>query len=297
MMANNLLTALGLLVALAGPAAACGPEALGVSRTLAIGGAAHVGLKTYPQTLDLKDHEVVLTFDDGPAATTPRVLDALAAQCAKATFFLIGRNAAGMPGLVRREIAEGHTVGHHSFSHPGGTLRSLTFDAAMADIEKGVTAVDKAAGGRDSRFFRFPGFGDSPALLAALDKKNMPVFAADLWASDWNVMTPQEELDLLMKRLRLAGGGIVLLHDTHKQTADMIPALLTALKAEGFRLVHIVPGDSPPTLKQAPQGWTSETEATLQKMGVTGPTKRAKPAQTGDAPVQEQQDPPAPKPK
>lgn len=277
----------------------CGPEVLGVSRTIAIGGSPHLGLKTYPQTLDLKDHEVVLTFDDGPAAPTPRVLDALAAQCAKATFFLIGRNAAALPGLVRREIAEGHTVGSHSNSHPD--LRNLPLEKALADIDAGAAAVDKAAGGKESKFFRFPGFVDSPALLAALDSKGMPVFGADLWASDWNVMTPQEELDLLMGRLRRSGGGIVLLHDIHKQTADMMPALLAALKAEGFHLVHLAPGDSPPALKQAPAGWTSETEAINQKMGVKGPRRKAAPpakaaapegetrgeTQKGDAPVQE----------
>jgi peptidoglycan-N-acetylglucosamine deacetylase len=305
MTANKALIALGLLWALSGAAraesggsaksAACGPEALGVSRTLAIGGSPHVGLKTYPQTLDLKDHEVVLTFDDGPAATTPRVLDALAAQCARATFFLIGQNAAGMPRLVQREIAEGHTVGHHSYSHP--MLRSVALDKAIANIDQGVAAVDKAAGGKDSKFFRFPGFADSPALLEALDKKGMPVFGADLWASDWNVMTPKEELDLLMGRLRRAGGGIVLLHDIHKQTADMIPELLKTLKAEGFHLVHIVPGDSPPALKQAPAGWTSETDATLQKMGVRGAAKRpgTAPAPKGDAPIREQKDSAPPK--
>jgi peptidoglycan/xylan/chitin deacetylase (PgdA/CDA1 family) len=303
MTANKALIAVGLLWALSGVAraesgsamksAACGPEALGVSRTLAIGGSPHVGLKTYPQTLDLKDHEIVLTFDDGPAATTPRVLDALAAQCARATFFLIGQNAAGMPRLVQREIAEGHTVGHHSYSHP--MLRSLPLDKAMANIDQGVAAVDKAAGGKDSKFFRFPGFADSPALLETLDKKGMPVFGADLWASDWNVMTPKEELELLMGRLRRAGGGIVLLHDIHKQTADMIPELLKTLKAEGFHLVHIVPGDSPPALKQAPAGWTSETDATLQKMGVRGAAKRPRtPAPQGDAPIQEQKDPAPP---
>jgi peptidoglycan-N-acetylglucosamine deacetylase len=289
----------------AAPVQSCGPQTLGVSREIRVGAPVHVGLKTYPQTLDLKDHEVVLTFDDGPAPTTRRVLDALEAQCAKATFFLIGRNAAGMPDIVKREIADGDTVGHHSNSHP--MLRSLSPEAALADIDRGVAAVHAASGGKESKFFRFPGFADSPALLAALDRKGMPVFGADLWASDWNVMTPQEELDLVMGRLRRAGGGIVLLHDTKKQTADMVPALLAALKAEGFHLVHVVPGDSPPALKTAPEGWTSETEATLQKMGVTGARAGAKPrvggksegamgeGAMGEAPVQEQKEPAAPK--
>ncbi|HUO53488.1 MAG TPA: polysaccharide deacetylase family protein, partial [Rhodoblastus sp.] len=182
---------------------------------------------------------------------------------------------------VRREVADGDTVGSHSNSHP--MLRSLPLAKAEADIDAGAAAVDKAAGGKESKFFRFPGFADSPALLSALDAKKMPVFGADLWASDWNVMTPHEELDLLMGRLRRAKGGIILLHDTKKQTADMLPALLAALKAEGFHLVHLVPGDLAPATRPAPSGWKSETDATLRKMGVKG---------ASDAmPVREQKEP------
>ncbi len=268
------------------PADACGPQALRVSRTIRVGGPVHVGLKTYPQTLDLKDHEVVLTFDDGPAPTTARVLAALETQCAKATFFLIGRNAAAMPALARREIADGDTVGSHSYNHP--ILPSLPLDKAVANIDAGVAAVKKATGGKASKFFRFPGFADLPALLAALDKKGMPVFGADLWASDWNVMTPREELDLLMGRLRRAHGGIVLLHDTKKETADMLPAFLAALKAEGFHIVALAPGAALPALKPAPAGWKSETEETLRKMGIHGPKGAA---QKIDVPLQEQRDP------
>jgi peptidoglycan/xylan/chitin deacetylase (PgdA/CDA1 family) len=237
----------------------CGPGVLGVSRTIAVGGAPQLGLKTYPRTLDLNDHEVVLTFDDGPAATTPAVLAALDAQCAKATFFLIGRNAAARPDLVRREIAAGHTVGHHSFSHPAVSLAGLPLEAALADVDRGVAAVDKAAGGKASKFFRFPGFGDSPALLEALAKRNMPAFGTDLWASDWDPMTPRVELELTMARLRQAGRGILLLHDIHKRTADMLPTLLARLKVEGFHLVHLAPGDAPPLIRPAPPGWKSET--------------------------------------
>ncbi len=140
MMANRSLTAALLLAGLCFPARAevsaevraeeCAPGALGVSRTIEVGGTPRLGLKSYPQTLDLKDHEVVLTFDDGPWPTTPRILAALKTECVKATFFLIGRNAAAQPALVKREIAEGHTVGHHSFSHPAQSLRGLPLDAA-----------------------------------------------------------------------------------------------------------------------------------------------------------------------
>ena len=278
MLANKSLAAALLLAALCvGSKAAetCGPEKLGVSRTIAVGGAPRLGLKSYPQTLDLRDHEVVLTFDDGPSAPTPRVLAALAAECAKATFFVIGRNADALPDLVRREIAEGHTVGSHSFSHPLA-MSKMRFEAAMADIDRGAAAVDKAAGGKSAKFFRFPGFVDSPELLAALEKKNMPVFGTDLWASDWTPMTPQAELELLMRRLRRAGRGIILLHDIKKQTADMLPALLAALKAEHFQLVHMISGDAPTPIRPAPAGWTSETEAINKGLGLYG-TRAEKP--------------------
>src|ERR1700740_973602 len=113
------LAVYAFILASAAGHAAPGPEdALGVSRTLAIGasGGLQIGLKTYPQSLALADHEIVLTFDDGPAAgTTAKVLDALAGECVKATFFLVGRNAEAFPDLVKREITDGHTVAHHTY--------------------------------------------------------------------------------------------------------------------------------------------------------------------------------------
>src|SRR5437762_9413503 len=93
---------------------------LGTSRILAVDAATYprVGLKNFPQTLPLRDHEVVLTFDDGPwPPTTPKVLAALAHECARATFFLIGKSASEHPDLVRRIASEGHTIGHHTWLH------------------------------------------------------------------------------------------------------------------------------------------------------------------------------------
>lgn len=253
---------------LAPVATACSPEALGVSRTLEVGtrGGLQVGLKTYPQTLALDDHEIVLTFDDGPSAhTTPKVLDALAKECVKATFFLVGRNAEALPALVKREIAEGHTVGHHTFSHPAATLRNLSEIAAREEILRGFEADDKAAHGTASgapkvRFFRFPGFADTPALVAWLSAKNIAIFGADLWVSDWVTMTPQAELALILSRLDKEKRGILLLHDTKQQTAAMLPDLLQELKKRGYRIVNIIPGTNPTPTRAAPEGWTSETE-------------------------------------
>ena len=145
--AHRFFCALAALFAAGTAQAACGPDALGTSRTVEIGaGTAPVGLKTYPRTLALADKELVLTFDDGPnPPTTDKALRALADECVKATFFLIGRNAEAAPATVRREIADGHSVGHHSFSHPSVTLRNLSDAAARADIDRGLAADDRAA--------------------------------------------------------------------------------------------------------------------------------------------------------
>jgi peptidoglycan/xylan/chitin deacetylase (PgdA/CDA1 family) len=220
---------------------------LGTSRVLAVD-AAHtprVGLKSFPRTLPLDDHEVVLTFDDGPwPPTTPRVLAALAKECVRATFFLIGKPASEHPELVRRIAAQGHTIGHHTWSHR--SLMRIKPAETTEEIDHGISAVEMALHGvatstPSTPFFRFPGFESTPATLDLLQSRGIVVFGADLWASDWNPMTPKQQLKLLIDRLRLARKGIILLHDPKAQTAAMLPDFLRYLKDNHYRVVHILP--------------------------------------------------------
>lgn len=230
------------ILLLSGPVAnACGPQALGTARTLAVDatGGPRFGQKHYPQTLPLADREVVLTFDDGPEhTTTPRVLDALAQECVKATFFLIGRNAAALPALAARIAREGHTLANHTWSHPW-TIDRLGREAGIAEIDRGFEAIRAASGATVAPFVRFPGFIETPALLAEMNRRNIAVFGADLWASDWNVMAPNTQLALVLGRLEQARRGILLFHDTKLQTAAMLPQLLRELKRRGFKIVHV----------------------------------------------------------
>src|ERR1700761_6135261 len=106
------------------------PDALGTSRTLVVDPLAHpkIGTMQYAETLPLKDHEVVLTFDDGPLPkNSNQVLQILADECIKATFFIIGEQAKANPEGVRKLVAAGHTGGTHSMNHP------LTFDRMPLD--------------------------------------------------------------------------------------------------------------------------------------------------------------------
>jgi peptidoglycan/xylan/chitin deacetylase (PgdA/CDA1 family) len=242
----------GLVTALTWNATAQAAEctnknALGTSRVLDVSAATtpRVGLKSFPQTLPLEDHEVVLTFDDGPwPATTPKVLKALANECVLATFFLIGKPASEHPDLVRKIVTAGHSIGTHTWTHPD--LAQLKPDGAVDQINHGISAVERVLHGApttkpSSPFFRFPGFSSTPATLDLLQSRGIVVFGADLWASDWNPMTPEQELKLLTDRLEAAGKGIILLHDPKAQTAAMLPAFLRYLKEHNYRVVHVVP--------------------------------------------------------
>jgi peptidoglycan/xylan/chitin deacetylase (PgdA/CDA1 family) len=249
-----LAAALAALAAAAQTAAQTGahtcpgnPDALGTARTIVadVKNTPRVGRKHFPATLPLADKELVLTFDDGPwPATTPKVLEALKHECVEATFFLLGRNTADYPAIARRELADGHSLGHHTFSHP--LLSHMSLAKAQAEIDRGIAADETAVYGVKrtepaTPFFRFPGFAASPALLDAVNGRGMVVFGADVWASDWNPMTPDQELHLLLGRIEKVGRGILLLHDTKRQTAQMLPALLRELKRRGYRIVHVVP--------------------------------------------------------
>lgn len=252
------VAALMSLIAAAEAAECPRRDALGTSRVLAVDPASfpRVGLKSFPQTLPLGDREVVLTFDDGPWPPTDRkILAALAQECVRATFFLIGRNAAAYPELVRKMAAEGHTVAHHSFAHPN--LKYMKPEAAIAEIDRGIAAVEAALHGTASSttpttpFFRFPYFESTPATLETLQKRGIAVFGADLWASDWVPMTPAQQLTLLTERLQAARKGIILLHDPKSQTAGMLPAFLRYLRDNHYRVVHLVPAGAKNRVRQS----------------------------------------------
>lgn len=223
------------------------PDALGTSRVLTIDANTYqrVGLKSFPETLPLADHEIVLTFDDGPRPpNTEMVLAALAQECVRATFFLVGKSSAAFPELVQRIVAEGHTVAHHSWSHP--MMSKMSFEQAKEDIDRGVAADELAINGMSTKspstpFFRFPYFDSTAAILDFLQSRGIVVFGADLWASDWEDITPDQELKKVIEQLEITRKGIILLHDAQARTATMMPAFLRYLHENGYRIVHLVP--------------------------------------------------------
>ncbi|MGA2127802.1 MAG: polysaccharide deacetylase family protein [Xanthobacteraceae bacterium] len=242
------------------------PDALGVDRVITVDPAEHsrIGTMQYGETLPLNDKEVVLTFDDGPLpAYGIRVQQALAAECVKATFFLVGRMARAYPEAVRRIYNAGHTIGTHSQNHPLIFTR-LSAAAARAEIDQGIASVTAALG--DERavapFFRFPGLGRSQAIEEYLSSRGIMTWSADFPADDWTHISGAKVMARALERLERKGKGVLLLHDIQPATALMLPQLLRELKRRGYHVVHVVPaGDDRPKTVTEPQSWVMHKPA------------------------------------
>jgi peptidoglycan/xylan/chitin deacetylase (PgdA/CDA1 family) len=250
------------VTAQAAPAADCPghPDALGTSRTLVVDPRQHpiIGSMQYANTLPLGDHEVVLTFDDGPLPKySSQILDILAAHCAKATFFLIGEQARAYPEGVRKVRDAGHTVATHTQTHPSNMHR-MPIDRARQEIDDGIASVTAALadGSAPAPFLRIPGLARTDAIEEYTESKGLQIWSADFPADDWHHISAGRVYDLAMQRLEAKGRGILLLHDIQPRTVAALPRILDELKARGYRIVHVVPATSDrPATPTEPQQW------------------------------------------
>lgn len=249
--------AAGLLHAWPAGAETCAnTAALGTWRTIEIDPAmlGRIGTMQYRQTVPLEPKEVVLTFDDGPMPPmTNKVLDILRAECVRATFFLIGRNAKAFPALVRQIARDGHTIANHTQNHP---LVHMSFGYAVREFDTGfrtIAAALEPEGGAPAPFIRFPGLFNVDAVETHLNGKGISVLSADFLADDWLPISPEQVLARGLARLQQKGSGVMLLHDVQPRTALILPKLLQELKARGYRIVHIVPapGSAPAVTPEA----------------------------------------------
>jgi len=235
------------------------PNAIGTSRTIEVDASAlpRIGSMQYRSTLPLNDHEVAITFDDGPLPPySNRILDTLASECVKVTYFLVGRMASAYPDVVRRIYNAGHVIGTHSQNHP------LTFDQmALPRIERevgvGIASVQAAVG--DPRavapFFRVPGLLRTKQVETYLASQSLAVWSADEVADDWHKgVTAKDIVRKAISRIEAKGHrGVLLLHDIHPATAMALPTLLRELKAKGYHIVQAVPvGDRPNSVPEPP---------------------------------------------
>jgi peptidoglycan/xylan/chitin deacetylase (PgdA/CDA1 family) len=229
------------------------PNAMKVSRVVEIDTTGGPGFGSqHFKTMDfLRDHEIVLTFDDGPwLNNTQAVLKALADQCLRATFFNIGKHATYYPEILKQVLAAGHTVGTHTWSH-ADLSKAKTPDEAKEEIEKGFSAVNfYAQGAPIAPFFRFPALRHPPEMLTYLGERNIASFSTDIDSFDFKIHKPEQLIKSLLGKINKQGKGIILMHDFQKGTAAALPEILAQLKAGGFKIVHMVPKDRVTTIPQ-----------------------------------------------
>lgn len=226
------------------PAEKCAnPDAIPMSRTVEIDttGAPGFGFEHFKNHDFLKKGEVVLTFDDGPwIGNTPAVLKALADNCIKATFFIIGKHATYYPDILKEVAAAGHTIGAHTWSH--ANLGKKTFEQAKEEIEKGISAIQWALDGQPSApFFRFPYLKHPPEVVKYLAERNVAIFSTDLDSFDFRMHKPEQVIKSVMAKLEKHGKGIILMHDFQHATAQALPELLKQMKEKGYKIVHMRP--------------------------------------------------------
>lgn len=184
-----------------------------------------------------KDKLVALTFDDGPGKFTAELLDYLAAHHVHATFFLIGRNAARYPALIKRMDAEGHAIGNHTQNH----ARLPRLSAAGVKKEIGdCNAVIRAAVGHDAVMLRAPGGNANATVKAVAKDMGLPIAYWSVDTRDWQ----SRNTDKIVSAAFAAKGGIkdgsiVLMHDIYRTTVDAAKIIIPRLEAQGYRFVTV----------------------------------------------------------
>ena len=182
---------------------------------------------------------VALTFDDGPhPSRSPSILKILADYQVHATFFLIGNNAKRHPNIVQKILAQGHSYGSHTVSHPD--LTAISFASAQREILNGHQIITNIAG-TEMRFFRFPYGAMNSSLRNFLNEQQFANFFWSIDTLDWKLTNPTSLLERIYSEINATQRGIILMHDIHQQTVIVLPQLLRALKEKGYQIVHLRP--------------------------------------------------------
>ncbi len=190
-------------------------------------------LKSYHKGNDAK--LVALSFDDGPATETARILDILRDMQVSAVFFIIGERAAGSPELIKRMHNEGHIIGNHSYKH------GFHFDwMSAAKMAKEITQTNrlvKSIAGAEPRLFRPPYGVTNPNVAKAVKMTAMSSIGWSIRSFDTKAKDSIELKKRILKQLQ--GGDIILLHDSMSVTAEILTDLIVQARQKGFTFARV----------------------------------------------------------
>lgn len=180
----------------------------------------------------MQENLCALSFDDGPSANTPQILDILAAHNIPATFFVLGRNAEHRPDLVQRIHDEGHEIGIHTYSHPN--LRHLNQAAQSEQIGRVQRFLRTL--GIEARFLRPPYGSFNDITLKAAEQMDLKVVLWSLDSEDWRGVREDYAALVNTRGQRYVNNdlrGIFLFHDTVHGTLENLPRIIAQLQAGG----------------------------------------------------------------
>ncbi|MQY08392.1 polysaccharide deacetylase family protein [Actinomadura macrotermitis] len=172
---------------------------------------------------------VALTFDDGPAGGTAGLLAILAGRGVKATFFVVGRNVAERPDLVRQEAAAGHEVGDHGYTHADlGKASAAKIDQELTRTQE----VIRQATGTTPVLMRPPYGSTGRALTEAVKRRGMAQIMWTVDPVDWKVRDTRAVERRILDQAR--PGSILLVHDIHPTSVAAVPAIIDGLRRKGY---------------------------------------------------------------
>lgn len=176
-----------------------------------------------------------ITFDAGfENGSTEKILDALKKHNVKAVFFLVGNYFETQPELVKRMVAEGHTIGNHTYSHPD--MSAISDEASFqSELEKNAELYQKIVGKEMPKLYRPPQGKFCETNLKMAQKMGYHTVFWSLAYVDWyenDQPTREEAFEKLLPRVH--PGAVVLLHSTSKTNGEILDDLLTRWEDMGY---------------------------------------------------------------
>ncbi len=195
-------------------------------------GAYFIGMNFHVQSLNslgTNEKKVLLTFDDGPHPNTTRVLEVLKKYDVKAVFFIIGKNIEGREAIMQQLMAEGHTIGNHSFSHDA-KIDLWPAKKITADLEACQNLIEQYQPG--TKIFRPPYGVTNPNMAKAIRQNGLQSIGWNIRSYDTSIKDTEKIQQRVLSRLK--PGAIILLHDRLDYMPELLEKLIPAIKERGY---------------------------------------------------------------